>query len=106
MTAKEGERETPYQPSAAVPRDNPEGAWLETGWNKFPVRGGCSIGRSPKNAIMLDSPKVSRRHAIINVQNGGEVWLVVFGSSNGTAVKKRPVHLQRPVCASEEMLIR
>ena len=92
MTANEGERETPKQPSAAVSRDNPEGAWLETGWNKFPVGGGCSLGRSPKNAIVLDSPKVSRRHAIINVQNGGEFWLIDLGSSNGTFVNKRRIH--------------
>jgi adenylate cyclase len=91
MTAKEGERETAKQLSAA-PRDNPEGAWLETGWNKIPLRGGCSIGRSPKNAIVLDSPKVSRRHAIINVQNGGEFWLIDLGSSNGTLLNKRRIH--------------
>jgi adenylate cyclase len=88
----EGEQETAKQLSAAVPRDNPEGAWLETGWNKLSVRGGCSIGRSPKNAIVLDSPKVSRRHAIINVQDGGEFWLIDLGSSNGTFLNKRRIH--------------
>jgi adenylate cyclase len=92
MTAKKGERETVKQLSAAVPPDNPQGAWLETGWNKFPVNGGCSIGRSTKNAIVLDSSKVSRRHAIINVQNGGEFWLIDLGSSNGTLLNKRRIH--------------
>ena len=92
MTAKKGERETVKQLSAAVPPDNPQGAWLETGWNKFPVHGGCSIGRSTKNAIVLDSSKVSRRHAIINVQNGGEFWLIDLGSSNGTLLNKRRIH--------------
>jgi hypothetical protein len=47
--------------------ETPVRAWLETSRGKFPVHGGCSIGRSPKNAIVLDWPKVSRRHAIINV---------------------------------------
>jgi hypothetical protein len=47
--------------------ETPVRAWLETSRGKFPVHGGCSIGRSPKNAIVFDWPKVSRRHAIINV---------------------------------------
>src|SRR5262249_62338589 len=92
MTAKEGEPETAKQRSAAVSRDNPEGAWLEIGSNKFPIHGGCSIGRSPQNAIVLDSPKVSRRHAIINVQNVGEFWLIDLGSSNGTFLNQRRIH--------------
>jgi adenylate cyclase len=105
MTAKEGERETPKQPSAAVPPDNPEGAWLETGWNKFPVRGGCSFGRLPQNTIVLDSPKVSRRHAIIDVQNGGEFWLIDLGSSNGTFVNKRRIHQPRRLSDYDQIAI-
>jgi adenylate cyclase len=104
MTAKEGERETPKDPSA-VPRDNPEGAWLEIGLNTFPVRGGCSIGRSPKNAILLDSPKVSRRHAIINEQNGGEFWLIDLGSSNGTFLNKRRIHQPLQLHDYDEIVI-
>ena len=82
MTARE--IEDPKESSTPVQRDSPQGAWLDTGWNKFPIHGGCSIGRSPQNAVVLDSPKVSRRHAIINVQNVGEFWLIDLGSSNGT----------------------
>ena len=90
MTARE--IEDSKQSSTPVQRDSPKGAWLETGSNKFPIHGGCSIGRSPKNTIVLDSPKVSRRHAIINLQNGGEFWLIDLGSSNGTLLNKRRIH--------------
>src|SRR5436305_5812881 len=69
------------------------GAWLESpGREKVPIRGNCSIGRSPKSAVVLDSPKASRRHAIINLQNVGEFWLIDLGSSNGTFLNKRRVH--------------
>jgi adenylate cyclase len=68
-------------------------AWLETpGRDTILIQGNCSVGRSAKNAIILDSPNVSRRHAIINVQNVGEFWLIDLGSSNGTFLNKRRVH--------------
>jgi pSer/pThr/pTyr-binding forkhead associated (FHA) protein len=42
--------------------------------------GNCSFGRAVANTIVLQSPKVSRRHALIHLQNIGELWLIDFDS--------------------------
>jgi adenylate cyclase len=70
-----------------------EDAWLEAADGAcHPIRGSCSLGRAGANTIVLDSPKVSRRHALIHLQNIGELWLIDFGSSNGTFLNKRRIH--------------
>jgi adenylate cyclase len=70
-----------------------EGAWLQAADDKrHPIHGSCSLGRTTANTIVLESPKVSRRHALIQVQNIGEFWLIDFGSSNGTFLNKRRIH--------------
>jgi adenylate cyclase len=70
-----------------------EGAWLEAAdGTRHPIKGNCSLGRASANTIVLESPKVSRRHALIHLQNIGEVWLIDFGSSNGTFLNKRRIH--------------
>src|SRR6478735_10831577 len=75
----------------SVPQE--EGAWLEAAnGRRYPIKGSCSLGRSAANAIVLESPKVSRRHALIHLQNIGELWLIDFGSSNGTFLNKRRIH--------------
>jgi class 3 adenylate cyclase len=70
-----------------------EGAWLEAAdGERHPIHGSCSLGRTAANTIALESPKVSRRHALIHLQNIGEFWLIDFGSSNGTFLNKRRIH--------------
>jgi class 3 adenylate cyclase len=70
-----------------------EGAWLEAAdGTRHLIKGSCSLGRSGANTIVLESPKVSRRHALIHLQNIGELWLIDFGSSNGTFLNKRRIH--------------
>src|SRR5215475_10596003 len=70
-----------------------EGAWLEAAdGRRHLIKGGCSVGRTAANTIVLESPKVSRRHALIHLQNIGELWLIDFGSSNGTFLNKRRIH--------------
>src|SRR6266496_1115827 len=83
-----------------------QGAWLETpGRDSIQIQGNCSIGRSAKNSLALDSPKISRRHAIINVQNVGEFWLIDLGSSNGTFLNKRRVHQPVRLCDQDQIII-
>ena len=70
-----------------------EGAWLEAAdGRRHPIKGSCSLGRTTANTIVLQSLKVSRRHALIHLQNIGELWLIDFGSSNGTFLNKRRIH--------------
>lgn len=90
----------------SVELSNEKSAWLETpGRDRIRVEGNCSIGRSPKSTIVLDSPKISRRHAIINVQNVGEFWLIDLGSSNGTFLNKRRLHHPFKLCDQDEIII-
>jgi len=87
---------------ASIGMDVPpeEGAWLETTDGKrYSVKGSCSLGRSGANTIVLESPKASRRHALIHLQNIGELWLIDFGSSNGTFLNNRRIH--RPIRLSD-----
>ena len=68
-------------------------AWLEAADGKrHELRGSCSLGRTTANTVVLESQKVSRRHAVIHLQNIGEFWLIDFGSSNGTFLNKRRIH--------------
>jgi class 3 adenylate cyclase len=81
-------------------------AWLESnGRERIVIRGNCSLGRSPKSTVLLDSPKVSRRHAIINLQNVGEFWLIDLGSSNGTFLNKRRVHQPVRLCDMDQITV-
>ncbi len=80
-------------------------AWLETSGEKFPVSGNSSIGRSARNIIVIESQKVSRRHALINVQNVGEFWLIDLGSSNGTFLNGRRMHQPVRLCDQDQIII-
>lgn len=67
-------------------------AWLESpDGNRRPILGTCSIGRSASNQLALSSEKVSRRHALIQIQREKEFWLVDFGSRNGTYLNGRRI---------------
>jgi len=92
--------------NARAELSNERTAWLEApGQDNVLICGSCSIGRSAKNTIVLDSLKVSRRHALINVQNVGEFWLIDLGSSNGTFLNKRRAHQPMRLCDLDHIVI-
>lgn len=67
-------------------------AWLERGNEQHALHGNCSIGRATLNTVVIDSPKVSRLHSVIYVEENGAFWLIDLGSSNGTLLNKRRIH--------------
>src|SRR6266699_4569036 len=100
------EHETDEDQRIDVELGSEQGAWLEsTDGKRVLIQGNLSIGRSPKNSLILDSPNISRRHAIINVQNVGEFWLIDLGSSNGTFLGKRRVHQPMQLCDQDRIII-
>ena len=67
--------------------------WLESrAGETVPVRGHCSIGRARTNRIAISCDQVSRRHALIHLDEEGQCLLIDLGSSNGTFVNGRRVN--------------
>jgi adenylate cyclase len=76
----------------AMTHSGENNTWLETASGKrFEIRGTCSVGRSKSNQVVLPDSRVSRLHALVQLQNGNEYWLVDFGSTNGTYLNGRRV---------------
>ena len=83
----------------------PFNAWLEgISDTPCPVPATCSLGRAESNYVILKDKKASRNHALIHVQ-GGEYWLVDFGSTNGTLVNGRRVTLPTPLRNGDRLMI-
>jgi len=72
------------------PTDCP--AWLEdAGGSRVVIKGSCSLGRSDANDVAIPDDRVSRRHALIQMQGENEFWLVDFGSRNGTYLNEQRI---------------
>jgi adenylate cyclase len=98
-------------PAAFVKMDDPMSlteereAWLERDGKQYVLHGNCSLGRAALNSLVLDSPKVSRLHAIIHLESAGAFWLIDLGSSNGTLLNKRRIHEPVRIRDGDEIMI-
>jgi hypothetical protein len=54
--------------------------------------GASTIGRSPDNTIVLDSPDVSRRHARLE-RSGSHLRIYDLNSTNGTRINGEAIHI-------------
>jgi adenylate cyclase len=91
--------------SIDVKKSAPFNVWLDgVAETPFPIPATCSLGRSDSNQVVLKDNKVSRHHALIHAQ-GGEYWLVDFGSTNGTLVNGRRVTLPTLLRNGDQLLV-
>jgi two-component system, NtrC family, response regulator AtoC len=59
----------------------------ETRSYSLPLRGRLTIGRAPENDICIDDTSISRRHAIVNIDE--DISVEDLGSANGTSVHRQ-----------------
>ncbi len=59
------------------------------------------LGRGPENAVQLPEMSVSRRHALLEVDEGGMVWLTDLGSTNGTFRNGQRLAPHQPVAVRD-----
>jgi S-DNA-T family DNA segregation ATPase FtsK/SpoIIIE len=70
----------------------------------FPLGPSSVIGRDPTAAINLTDEEVSRRHAIVSVDEG-RVRVEDLGSSNGTYVERGRVEAETELQAGQRMRV-
>ncbi len=51
----------------------------------FDIFPSISLGRSPENVIVIPDPEVSRKHAVLSLENG-ELYIEDLNSTNGTYI--------------------
>ena len=71
---------------------------------RFPVSGSVSIGRDASAGIVIEDEQVSRRHAVVSVEDGG---LIVqdLESMNGTWVNGERVGARRALAVGDRLQI-
>ena len=79
--------------------------WLISETRSLPLRDGSHIvGRDPSLDLFLDSPKVSRRHARIEI-SGTRATIEDLGSDNGSFVWKTRIEAPTLLCHGDEVRI-
>ena len=68
---------------------------------RYEIEGPLTIGRDPgSNAIVLESPDVSRQHALVTPREHG--WAICdLGSTNGTHVNDAPASGEQPLASGD-----
>lgn len=64
----------------------------------------CHIGRKADNDFVIDSPKVSGRHCILYIEDGG-VYVEDLGSTNGTKLNGSLVHEKKQLKTGDILVI-
>ena len=79
---------------------------LAANGRRYPLVEGQSwaIGRGDGCAVMLDSPSVSRLHALIQRRDGGDYSLVDLGSRNGSFLNARRVSVPQVLNDQDHLL--
>jgi DNA-binding winged helix-turn-helix (wHTH) protein len=79
--------------------------WLISGASTIPLAPGETvIGRAADADVVIESPKVSRRHARV-VVDGGRAVIEDLGSTNGTSVNGSRIEGPRELLHGDEILI-
>lgn len=67
------------------------------------VGASCSIGRGVQNNLVIEDPSVSRRHAMINRDGAGVLWLVDLWSSNGVLHNGLRIKQPAQLCQGDQI---
>lgn len=82
---------TPGEAPAEVEEEPIASLISETDGRAYPLKTGENlIGRSPEADVLIPHPSVSRRHALIVIEDGA-AYIEDLGSTNGTIIEGKPV---------------
>jgi len=94
------------RPADLVPFISCEPVWLELADGSRQLLGStCSLGRSVGNDVQLADDRISRRHALIQLQGRQDYYVSDLGSANGTFINDRRLKQQTRLCHGDRVTI-